>query len=209
MSATTTPSERFWEPHYQNVEQSWGTRPNAVLAAVINDLSTVPARALELGCGHGGDALWLASKDWQVTAVDVSATAVARVTETAQRGGLGERVTAIQQDLANGLLAGPFELVYASYFHTPVVIDRDAIIGRAAGLLAPHGFLVVVDHASSAPWSWGDPSQTFPSAHETLTGFGCGEGLRVVRAETTWREATGPGGQRAKVADNIMVAQRM
>lgn len=207
MSSTETPSERFWEPHYQRMGQSWGTRPNPVLANVINDLGPVPGRALDLGCGHGGDALWLASNGWQVTAVDVSATAIARVTDAAQRSGLGAQVAAVQQDLSRDLPLGVFDLVYACYFHTPVEIDRNAIIGRASSLLSPRGFLIIVDHASSAPWSWVDPDQRYPTAHETLTRFGLSEKLGVVREETAWREASGPGGQSATVADNIIVAQ--
>jgi SAM-dependent methyltransferase len=208
MTAPESPSERFWEAHYQGMEPAWGTRPNRVLAALVNDLNPAPGLALDLGCGHGGDALWLASNGWQVTAVDVSAAAVARVAAAAQKSGLTDRLTAIRQDLAGGLPAGPFDLVYACYFHTPVNIDRDAIISRASSLLFPKGLLVVVDHGSSSPWSWGHPDQTFPTPHETLTRFDLGNDLRVVRTETAWREASGPDGQHGEVADNIIVAQR-
>ncbi|WP_193096807.1 class I SAM-dependent methyltransferase [Brevibacterium sp. FME17] len=209
MSDDTTASERFWEPQYQGSRPSLGARPNPAFADVVDDLRLVPARALELGCGHGGDALWLASNGWQVTAVDVSATAVARVNDAGQHSGLGASLTAVQQDLTLDLPTGVFDLVYACYFHTPVEIGRDAIIGRASDLVSSKGFLIVIDHASAAPWSWGHPDQQFPTAHETLTRFGLGEDLRLVREETTWREASGPAGQRAAVAENIIITQRL
>lgn len=91
--ATDTPSAEFWENHYLGTDPRWGTRPNAVLAEVVSALAPVAGSALDLGCGHGGDALWLASLGWQVRAVDVSATALRRVAEAARAEGVADRVT--------------------------------------------------------------------------------------------------------------------
>lgn len=69
-------AERFWEGHYRKHEQRWSGRANAVLVDVVGSLPV--GTALDLGCGEGGDAIWLAGLGWRVTAVDVSATAIDR-----------------------------------------------------------------------------------------------------------------------------------
>ncbi|WP_231999672.1 bifunctional 2-polyprenyl-6-hydroxyphenol methylase/3-demethylubiquinol 3-O-methyltransferase UbiG, partial [Mycobacterium sp. 1245852.3] len=72
---------QFWEERYRSAERVWSGRVNPRLAEVTADLPV--GRALDLGCGEGADALWLAERGWQVVAVDVSATALRRATEAA------------------------------------------------------------------------------------------------------------------------------
>ena len=79
-------SERFWEEHYLGHEQVWSGRPNPVLVDVVGSLP--PGKVLDLGCGEGGDAVWLAEQGWRVTAADVSATALSRAAERAELKGL-------------------------------------------------------------------------------------------------------------------------
>ncbi len=69
-------AERFWEGHYQAHERLWSGGANPVLVDVAGSL--LPGTALDLGCGEGGDAIWLAGRGWRVTAVDMSATALSR-----------------------------------------------------------------------------------------------------------------------------------
>ncbi len=123
-----TPSAQFWENHYRSVDPQWGTRPNAVLTDVVATLAPGPGTALDLGCGHGGDALWLASLGWQVTAVDVSTTALERVASAAATRGVAERVTTARHDLSRSFPDGAFDLVSACYFHTPVDVRRDQVL---------------------------------------------------------------------------------
>src|SRR5689334_23917491 len=75
-------STAFWEDRYSGVEQAWSGRVNQVLADVAAGLS--PGRALDLGCGEGADAIWLAQRGWQVTGVDISPTAIARAQRAAE-----------------------------------------------------------------------------------------------------------------------------
>lgn len=79
VDAGASESERFWEGLYRHGGGHGSGRPNAVLASVAGSLR--PGAALDLGCGAGDDAIWLAARGWRVTAVDLSATAVARVAE--------------------------------------------------------------------------------------------------------------------------------
>ncbi|MGL5850276.1 MAG: SAM-dependent methyltransferase, partial [Phycicoccus sp.] len=79
----------FWEDFYSGSEQIWTGRANPVLVDVATPLT--PGQALDLGCGEGGDAVWLAGRDWHVTAVDISATALRRVVEHATAAGVADR----------------------------------------------------------------------------------------------------------------------
>ncbi len=62
-------TDQFWEQHYRGSGQVWSGRANPVLVDVVQRLP--PGTALDLGAGEGGDAVWLAERDWHVTAVDV------------------------------------------------------------------------------------------------------------------------------------------
>lgn len=213
---TDTDSAAFWERHYARLDAAWGTKPNPVVAEVVAALtaeargaSGAPGTALDLGCGHGGDALWLAARGWDVTAVDVAPTALDRVAEQARAAGVADRVHPVAHDLARTFPAGTFDLVGAVYFHTPLDIPRDAVLRRAAGAVAPHGLLLVVEHASLAPWSWRSEDEVrFPTAEETLASLRLGDGWQVERCEAPHRTATGPQGQTATVTDNVIALRR-
>src|SRR5215212_1558411 len=69
-------AEQFWEDRYRRRRPVWSGRPNPVLVDVVGSLR--PGTALDLGCGEGGDAIWLARQGWRVTAVDISTTALDR-----------------------------------------------------------------------------------------------------------------------------------
>ncbi|MQA07885.1 MAG: methyltransferase domain-containing protein [Pseudonocardiaceae bacterium] len=203
-------SADFWEPLYQSAPPPTGTRPNARLTELVRDLRLIPGHAYDLGCGHGGDALWLASLGWLVTAVDVSATAVSRVEAAASDQGIGDRVRAEQHDLSRSVPTGPFDLVYACYFHSPVTIDRTDVLRRSAQQVAPGGYLIIIDHASVAPWSWrlDDEDPVFPAPEETANALTLSTTWRTERCERSELTATGPDGTTATVADNLIALHR-
>jgi SAM-dependent methyltransferase len=211
MTAEPSPSAEFWEPRYSGADPGWGRQPNARLTAVLPRLALPPGLAWDLGCGHGGDALWLASLGWHLTATDVSPTAVRRVTAAAAELGLRDRVTAQQHDLSSTLPQGAFHLVYACYFHSPVPLDRDRILRNAAARVRPGGCLALIDHGSAAPWSWRPDGREpeFPTPAQTLAGLSPGPGWETEICEQADRTATGPDGQTATVTDNIIVLRRL
>lgn len=198
--------ESFWEELHRNLTASTKP-PNQRLVEIVESLS--PGVALDLGCGPGSDTIWLARRGWRVTAVDISATAVARVEAQAGELGLGDRVTGEQHDLAHSFPTGTFDLVNAQYLHTPFALDRSRVLRTAAQALRPGGLLLVVDHGSIAPWSWNqDPDAHLPTPDEVAAGLDLDpERWQVLHADMPQRLATGPGGQSAMVTDNILLIQ--
>jgi SAM-dependent methyltransferase len=207
--STGSDSAAFWENHYSRVDESWGTTPNAVLEELVTTLAPAPGTALDLGCGHGGDAIWLASRGFDVTAVDISPTALQRVATRARASGVAERVHPARHDLAHDFPEGRFDLVNASYFHTPLDIDRGKVLRRAAAAVAPGGLLIIVEHASIAPWSWQASKDVhFPRPEEVRASLELDDSWTAERCHAPERTATGPSGQQATVTDNVLALRR-
>ncbi|MEU6717052.1 class I SAM-dependent methyltransferase [Nonomuraea sp. NPDC046802] len=200
-------AERFWERHYRT-RRTWGTRVNPLLAEIAAPLRS--GTALDLGCGAGGDAIWLARQGWHVTAVDISTTAVERVRERARDLGVADQVATEQHDLARSFPSGEFDLVCALYFHTPFPLLRSRVLRTAARALRPDGLLLIVDHGSTAPWSWNqDPDLHYPTPHEVAAELDLDPAhWSVARADMPRRLATGPAGETAAVIDNILLVRR-
>lgn len=206
MSATDAVT--FWNGIYAARSEATHPQPNERLTETVSDLS--PADALDLGCGDGGDTLWLADRGWHVTAVDISAVALARLTDLANSHGLGNRVTAERHDLRKSFPQGRFDLISAHYLHTPFDLDRATVLRAAAHALRPGGRLLVVDHGSTAPWSWNqDPDLRYPSPREVAAGIALDPATWLVeRADSPRRIATGPDGRTAEVTDHVLQLRR-
>ncbi|WP_194922702.1 class I SAM-dependent methyltransferase [Catenulispora pinisilvae] len=207
---TAADSATFWEDFYSRADPRWGTRVNVVLEGLVTAFAQTPGTALDLGCGHGGDALWLAGAGWDVTAADVAQAALDRVAESAWAASLAGRVHPVRHDLAESFPEGEFDLVSATYFQTPIEIPRTEVLRRAAHAVAPNGLLIVVEHASVPPWSWqAGQDIRFPTPEEVLASLELGAGWRVERCDAPEREATGPEGQSAMVVENVIVVRRI
>ncbi|WP_431995367.1 SAM-dependent methyltransferase [Streptomyces griseoflavus] len=205
---STTDAVTFWDGVHANRPAATDPRPNTRLTEVVGGLT--PGDALDLGCGGGGDALWLARRGWRVTAVDVSSVAVERLTGLAASHGVDDRITARRHDLGASFPAGPFDLVSAHYLHTPLDLDRARVLRSAAHGLRPGGRLLVVDHGSTAPWSWNqDPGVRFPSPLEVAADLALApDTWTVERADAPRRTAAGPDGQSAEVTDHVLIVRR-
>lgn len=198
----------FWDRLYGRSERIWSGNVNVRLAEVAAELP--PGRALDLGCGEGGDAMWLAERGWQVVATDISPVAIRRATEDADKRGISERIEFVLTDLAGGVPAGPFDLVSAHFLHVPdpLTLDRTDVLRSAAAAVAPGGHLLIVDHGSAPEFS-DHHDYEFPSAEDVLTKLDLDPSLWArVRVEAVKRQVTGPEGQAAVIDDNVMLLRR-
>lgn len=200
---------QFWEDLYVVRAPQSDPRPNAAFVDVYRTYGLAPGRALDLGAGPGGDALWLAAQGWDVTATDVSTTASRHLQRLADERGLSRQLRATRRDLAVSLPTHTYDLVYACYFHTPIDIDRSQILRRTADLLGVGGTLIVIDHASTAPWSWAAADTQYPSPEQTYADIGLDQDWQPLLLEARDRDATGPDGQFSAVTDNIILARRV
>lgn len=138
----------WWEAFYREGRGRWSGKPNASLVAEAAGLP--PGRALDLGCGHGTDAIWLARQGWTVTAVDVSATALETAVRNAAEAGLpADAIAWERRDVAASLPDGPFDLVAATFLHSPVELPRRRVLRDAADAVSPGGVLLVIGHLPS------------------------------------------------------------
>lgn len=132
----------LWDERYRSQEQLFSGAANGVLVAEVAGL--LPGRALDAGCGEGGDARWLVRHGWRVTAVDISRVALQRAAAAAEE--TAGQVTWAQADLTTTAPPdGPFDLVSAQYFPLPHQPDHSALRGLLDAV-APGGTLLFVGH---------------------------------------------------------------
>jgi 2-polyprenyl-3-methyl-5-hydroxy-6-metoxy-1,4-benzoquinol methylase len=136
-----------WDERYSSDESIWSGNPNPQLVTEASRLT--PGTALDVGCGEGGDVIWLAQQGWRATGADFSANGLARAARHAEEAGVADR-TEWQQTDARTFAAGgqTYDLVTTHFLHPPdggmVEVTR-----RLAEAVAPGGHLLVVGHAPS------------------------------------------------------------
>lgn len=164
MKGGHTSTDAFWEDFYRDARPVWSGNANALLVDEASSLA--PGTALDLGCGQGGDAIWLAERGWQVTAVDVSAAALTFAAERAEVAGVSDRIDWQRHDLAVSFPSGRFDLVTACYLHSPIDMPRAEILRSAAAAVCDGGTLLVVGHGARPPSLEPTPGVEFPTADE-------------------------------------------
>lgn len=136
-----------WDRRYSDASQIWSGRPNGQLVTETARLR--PGRVLDVGCGEGADALWLAERGWDVTGLDVSQVALDRAAGQAESAGVSVRWL-FSGLVEAGLPAGSFDLVSAQYpalFKTAERRAEHALLDA----VTPGGMLLVVHHPPPTP----------------------------------------------------------
>ncbi|CAI9388287.1 bifunctional NAD(P)/FAD-dependent oxidoreductase/class I SAM-dependent methyltransferase [Microbacterium sp. T2.11-28] len=201
-----------WEERYAEGTRFWSGRVNETTAAVARTLPR--GTALEIGCGEGADAIWLAEQGWTVTAVDVSPTAISRArVAAAERGLTDTQVRFETADAAGDLPPGPFDLVVSSFLHSwEHDFPRIDILRRAAARVAPGGRLLAVSHAAVPPWSAHDDAEDHPvllTPAQELALLGLDPAVWTVElAEVRARETAAPDGRPAHLDDGVLLLRR-
>ncbi|WP_018760806.1 class I SAM-dependent methyltransferase [Arthrobacter sp. 135MFCol5.1] len=211
-----------WDERYRSKARLWSGKPNPQLVHEAGGLR--PGKALELGCGEGADAIWLARQGWSVTAVDVSAVALerahshelaelARESVNTSSGDIRSRITWQQADLTTWLPEGSYDLVTSQFLHSRE-LDWRVPLRAAAAAVKPGGTLLVVGHHPDRLPPWGndhhqhlDMFYTGDQLVRELALGGPGWQLEVLTSRA--RPVTGPDGQEATIADVVLRATRL
>ncbi|GAA4525155.1 class I SAM-dependent methyltransferase [Amycolatopsis samaneae] len=195
----------YWENHWRGASGT-GKEPNPYLVRETAGLN--PGTALDAGCGEGGEARWLASRGWDVTAADISAEALTR----AAGAGDAAKVEWVRADLTTWTPASRFDLVVTHYAHPSM--PQLAFYERVAGWVKPGGTLLVVGHlhaGGAAGHGHGHGSR--PPAEASVTAADITArldpaGWTVVTAEERSRTLTAPNGRSVSLHDVVVRATR-
>jgi thioredoxin reductase/SAM-dependent methyltransferase len=141
-AARPSANEADWDHRYRG-DQMWSGKPNGTLVNETSGLT--PGRALDVGAGEGGDALWLAEQGWSVTATDISQLALARIGAEAERRGARVECHHADANALDAFEAGAFDLVSAQYASIPRT-PNDRAVRNLLNAVAPGGTLLVVSH---------------------------------------------------------------
>ncbi len=195
----------FWDHMYGHRHAAGNSEPNPVLAHESAGLA--PGTALDLGCGEGTDALWLAKRGWHVTAVDISGVAL----DHARASDRDQQVDWLQADmLVWQPPADAYDLVSLHYVHIPPA-ERAAVFDRLARAVRPGGtLLVVAHHPSDLETTVGRPAnaELFFTAEDVAALLVPGQ-WEILLAGTRPRSATDREGRTLTIQDMVLKARRL
>jgi len=202
--------EAFWEDRYRSSEALWSGNPNPQL--VTSAAGLTPGAALDVGCGEGADAIWLAGGGWRVTAIDISTVALERGAAHARQVSIeaAEHITWLHVDLTTWVPpASTFDLVSAQFMQPPVD-QREALHRRLAASVSPGGHLLVVGHHPT------DLQTTVPRPPVAELFFTPADVVAildperwdVVVSEARARQTLDPDGRMTTIHDTVVLARR-
>jgi SAM-dependent methyltransferase len=182
-----------WDRRYADSELVWSSRPNQFVESELADLS--PGRAIDVAAGEGRNSIWLAERDWQVTAVDFSQAGLdkGRALQARHERGQELKIDWVCADALTYEPEGSFDLAVLAYLQLPAA-QRRAAVRRAFGWLRDGGTLLVVAH-DSTNLTEGTGGPQYPevlyTSEDVLADLE-GERFEVLRAERVAREVPPP-----------------
>jgi SAM-dependent methyltransferase len=197
----------YWEEHWRRADPSGagsvgGHPPNPYLARELGELA--PGTALDAGCGAGAEAIWLASRGWQVTAVDISSEVLAGAVERGTAGGTSDQVRWVEADLSRWEPGTRFDLVTTHYAHP--AMPQLEFYDRIARWVAPGGALLIVGHLHT-DGAAGPPAEASATA-AAITARLDETTWEVVTAEECHRTLVGQAGRSSALHDVVVRAIR-
>ena len=208
LDVTTLHSAAFWDERYGSGDQIWSGRPNQRLVESVS--GRAPGSALDIGCGEGADAIWLAGEGWTVTAVDVSAVALQRAARQAAAAGpdVAARIAWRREDLREWTPEPEsYDLVSEQFLHLPSAL-RIRQHERFAAAVRPGGMLLVVGHhpGDNDTMQRPHPTDLFFTAEEEAGRLSPLEW--DVSATTPTRQWRDPDGKPVTISDAVVRAVR-
>ncbi|TDD62720.1 class I SAM-dependent methyltransferase [Kribbella antibiotica] len=204
-----TTAEELWDARYAESKRIWSGAPNAALVVEVAGLE--PGRALDLGSGEGGDAIWLAQQGWRVTGVDVSPVALGRAAEHAKEAGVDGLIEWQHHELGKTFPEGTFELVSAQFLHSTIELPREEILRQAADAVTVGGVLLIEGHLE-----FPDKSQHqahadvhFPTPAEVVADLGLKDGRWEVLTEAAHDSVKVIDGKELHYQDGTVKARRL
>ena len=200
---------QLWDERYRSRPKVWSGQPNPQLVAEASGLK--PGHALDLGCGEGADAIWLAGKGWTVTALDVSAVALERAAAHARATGHEGNIEWRQQDLASWVPDEQYELVSAQFLHSTLLPWQQGLRLAAAAVRTGGTLLIVGHHPEGLP-AWGNhhTHEQYFTAEEVARELAIeAPEWQLDVLDSRWRSATGPDGEPAELMDAVLRATRL
>ena len=194
---------KAWDARYAAPELVWSLTPNQFVAAELADLP--PGRAVDLAAGEGRNAIWLAERGWDVTAVDFSRVALAKGRELAGDAAI-EWVCA---DATTWRSDAAYDLAVIAYLQL-AADGRRAAVRRAFHALRPGGTFFLVSHdATNLLLGSGGPQDpsVLMTAEDVLGDLG-GEDFEVIRADRVTRQVERPDGSAATALDALVRLER-
>lgn len=203
---------REWNDRYR-AAAVWSRQPNAALVhfspSAPDRASAAPRTALDLGCGEGADAAWLASRGWDVTGVDWAEAAVDRARRLAQT--LEVRARFVTGDITDPAFlrslstTGTFGLVTVA-FHHPEPSDRSRSYAHLPGLVSAGGHLLIIAHDPShaSRGFGGPPADRLLTPADVLEALDLPHGFDVLVATVWPRETDG----QVVALDTVVLAHR-